>query len=78
MPSKAGTPRRVALRHERLSARQDGRADVGDGRRRQRRPQGRKVIGHLLQIGSGRKFEQIVHRRVVAPSVTEGDELVNR
>src|SRR5580692_2015306 len=36
----------------------------------------REIIGDVLQIRVGEEFEQIVHRRVFAPAVLEGDKLV--
>lgn len=36
----------------------------------------REIIGDVLEIRVGEEFEQIVHRRVFAPAVLEGDKLV--
>ena len=49
---------------------------VGGVARRERRPLLGVVLGHLAQVGVGQVRDEVIHRRVPARAVAEGDELV--
>lgn len=69
-------PLRITLRDQRLSPFKDIIADGGNCGRRKRRTLRGKIIRHLLQRRIGLIFEQVIHRRILAPLVSKRNELM--
>ncbi len=78
MQARRGLDRLRSPPVEGIPARQYSRAHISNRTRHWRRTQRLKVVRHLLQIRVGEVFEEIVHRRVAAPPISERDQLVHQ